>query len=72
MNQFLELLCLPSVNIFLSVQAQKEQFFFMDDNDFNFNFTSVLLHIFYLDFHVALPKRPDPGNTRTNPLAIRW
>ena len=27
-------------------------------------------HIFFLDFQVALPERPDLGNTSTNPLPI--
>ena len=29
-------------------------------------------HIFFIDFHVALPKRPDPSNTSTNLLPVCW
>ena len=46
-------------------------FFLTDHNDFYLNVLLPL--IFFLDFHVALPKRPDLGNTSTNPLPfICW
>ena len=72
MNWFLALLGRPSLSIF-SLPAQNEYFLLMDHKDFYLYHVEhdATYHVehdatyVFLDFHVALPKRPDPGNTST-------
>ena len=64
---------LPGLILGASWQAQFEYcpewvFFVMDHNDVYLNVLLPL--VFFLEFHVALPKRPDPGNISTIPLQI--
>ena len=67
--RFLALLCRPNVSNLFSLPALNKYFF---NEPQWFVLECITSTWFFLDFHVALPKRPDLGNTSTNPLPIYW
>ena len=62
----------PRLQMHLFFTACPEFVFFPHQTQW-FLLECIISTYFYLDIHVALPERPDPGNTSTNPLPIwRW